>query len=531
MSALLELDAPDVALLPRDSDDPTGATRVPVAELRVGRHFVVLPGERIATDGIVVRGRSAVDAAAVTGESVPAEVGVGSPVTGGTINVGGRLVVRATRIGSDTLLARIRAQVSAAQSGKARAQRLADRVAGVFVPIVLAAAVATFVVRLLLGEPLAAALPPAIAVLVVACPCALGLATPTALLVATGRGAQLGILIGGPEALESSARIDTVVLDKTGTLTTGTMTVVGTATARLGSSQEVLAAAGAVEEASEHPIGRAIVAHARAVLVSAPAPVEDVEATAGRGISGVLSGIRVSVGRPEELTASGAFLPPELDAAITHARAHGATPVAVSWSGEVRGVLVLRDVPKPDSAQAVAELTSLGAEPVLLTGDTGTTARALATELGIDTVIADVLPDDKVGVVEQLRGQGRTVAMVGDGVNDAGALACADLGLAMGTGTDAAIEAADITLVGGDPRAAATAIRLARRTLRVIRTNLVWAFAYNALALPLAALGLLDPMLGGAAMAASSVLVVTNSLRLRRFGPPAPGTAGRHRRP
>jgi Cu+-exporting ATPase len=501
LRALLSLGAKDVAVL-RDGVE----TRVPVEALAVGDEFVVRPGEQVATDGVVVSGTSAVDARLLPGESVPVEVGPGSAVTGATVNAGGRLVVRATRIGNDTALARIARLVTEAQSGKAPVQRLADRVSAVFVPVVIALALGTFAVWLAVGS-VEAAFEAAVSVLIIACPCALGLATPTALLVGTGRGAQLGILIKGPEALESTRRVDTVLLDKTGTVTSGRMTLVDVATTV--SRTEVLRLVGAVEHASEHPIGQAI---ARAALdeVRALPPVESFVATPGLGVRGVVEGHAVFAGRD-------AAVPPSLLPARDAAEAAGQTAVPAGWDGVVRAVLVVADAPKETSAAAVAALRGLGLTPVLVTGDNERTARAVAAQVGIDEVVAEVLPADKVEAVRRYQAAGRVVAMVGDGVNDAAALAQADLGLAMGTGTDAAIEASDITLVTGDLRAAATAVRLSRRTLATIKGNLFWAFAYNVAAIPLAAAGLLNPLVAGAAMAFSSVFVVTNSLRLRRF--------------
>jgi Cu+-exporting ATPase len=511
LRALLELGAKDVAVLRQGIE-----VRVPVERLAVGDRFVVRPGEKIATDGTVESGTSAVDASMVTGESLPVEVGPGDAVVGGTVNAGGRLIVTATRVGADTQLAQMARLVERAQTGKADVQRLADRVAGVFVPIVIALAVATLGFWLGTGNGTAAAFTAAVAVLIIACPCALGLATPTALLVGTGRGAQLGILIKGPEVLESTRRVDTVVLDKTGTVTTGTMTVVGVIRAEGGTADEALRLAGALESASEHPIARAI-ARAATDRVGDLPPVDGFASTAGLGVSGTVDGRLVTVGR-EQLFAERALAVPEKlrDAAATAATG-GRTTVLVGWDGAARGALVLADTVKPTSAEAVERLRGLGLTPVLLTGDNAAAARAAAAEVGIDEVIAEVLPAGKVDVVKRLQDEGRVVAMVGDGVNDAAALAQADLGLAMGTGTDVAIEAADLTLVRGDLTAAPDAIRLSRRTLRVIKGNLFWAFAYNVAALPLAAAGLLNPMIAGAAMALSSVFVVTNSLRLRRF--------------
>ncbi|MDX3639583.1 heavy metal translocating P-type ATPase [Streptomyces sp. MB09-02B] len=514
LRALLELGAKDVTVLTRDGGERT----VPVAELRVGDRFLVRPGEKIATDGTVVEGSSAVDASMLTGESVPVEVAVGDTVTGATVNAGGRLVVEATRIGADTQLARMARLVEDAQNGKASAQRLADRISAVFVPIVIALALGTLGFWLGNGAGLTAAFTAAVAVLIIACPCALGLATPTALLVGTGRGAQLGILIKGPEVLESTRRVDTVVLDKTGTVTTGRMTLLAVHPADGIDEAEVLRLAGALEHASEHPVARAVAEGALARLGSLPTP-EDFANVPGLGVQGVVDGHAVLVGRERLLADWSMELPTDLRRAEDRAESAGRTAVVVAWDGEVRAVLEVADAVKETSAEAVARLRSLGLTPILLTGDNRAVAESVAREVGIavEDVIAEVLPQDKVDVVERLQARGRSVAMVGDGVNDAAALARADLGLALGTGTDAAIEAGDLTLVRGDLRAAADAIRLARRTLGTIRSNLFWAFAYNVAALPLAAAGLLNPMIAGAAMAFSSVFVVGNSLRLRTF--------------
>ncbi|MEV8551030.1 heavy metal translocating P-type ATPase [Streptomyces glaucescens] len=513
LRALMELGAKDVTVL-RDGTE----VRVPVAELRTGERFLVRPGEKIATDGTVVEGSSAVDASMLTGESVPVEVGVGDPVTGATVNAGGRLVVEATRVGADTQLARMARLVEDAQNGKAAAQRLADRISGVFVPVVIALAFGTLGFWLGNGAGLTAAFTAAVAVLIIACPCALGLATPTALLVGTGRGAQLGILIKGPEVLESTRRVDTVLLDKTGTVTTGRMTLLAVHTADGTDESEVLRLAGALENASEHPIGRAVATGAAERTGALPVP-EDFAGIPGLGVRGVVEGHTVLVGREQLLDLPGGAtgLPASLKEAKAAAEAAGRTAIAVAWDGEARAVLEVADAVKDTSAEAVRRLRALGLRPVLLTGDNRAVAEAVAREAGIDEVIAEVLPEEKAEVVRRLQAQGRTVAMVGDGVNDAAALAQADLGLAMGTGTDAAIEAADLTLVRGDLRAAADAIRLSRRTLGTIKSNLFWAFAYNVAALPLAAAGLLNPMIAGAAMAFSSVFVVGNSLRLRGF--------------
>ncbi|MER5222366.1 heavy metal translocating P-type ATPase [Streptomyces flaveus] len=514
LRALMELGARDVSVL-RDGRE----VRVPVAGLKVGDRFVVRPGEKVATDGTVVEGASAVDASMLTGESVPVDVTVGDAVTGATVNAGGRLVVEATRIGADTQLARMAKLVEDAQNGKAEAQRLADRISAVFVPAVLLIAVATFGVWLGMTDELTAAFTAAVAVLIIACPCALGLATPTALMVGTGRGAQLGILIKGPEVLESTRRVDTVVLDKTGTVTTGRMTLQEVHATADADEKQVLRLAGALEHASEHPIARAVAAGAEE-RVGVPLPsVDGFENLAGLGVRGTVDGHKVLVGRTRLLDEAGVALPDELVALKTRAEAEGCTAVTVAWDGVARGVVTVADAVKETSAEAVRELRALGLTPVLLTGDNRTVAESVARRVGIDDefVFAEVLPQDKVEVIKRLQAEGRAVAMVGDGVNDAAALAVADLGLAMGTGTDAAIEAGDLTLVRGDLRVAADAIRLSRRTLATIKGNLVWAFGYNVAALPLAAAGLLNPMIAGAAMAFSSLFVVTNSLRLRAF--------------
>ncbi|MEU5120402.1 heavy metal translocating P-type ATPase [Streptomyces asoensis] len=505
LRALMELGAKDVTVLRGGKE-----IRIPVDRLAVGDRFVVRPGEKVATDGTVVEGASAVDASMLTGESVPVDVGPGDAVTGATVNAAGRLVVEATRIGSDTRLARMARLVEDAQNGKAEVQRLADRISGIFVPVVLLIALATFGGWLAATGDAVAAFTAAVAVLIIACPCALGLATPTALMVGTGRGAQLGILIKGPEVLESTRRVDTVVLDKTGTVTTGRMTLQEVYAADGTDEPQLLRLAGALEHASEHPVARAVAAGAADRVGELPA-AERFENVPGRGVRGLVEGREVAVGRLFDT------VPDDVARARSEAERRGRTAVVVGWDGVARGVLAVADAVKETSAEAVRELRALGLTPVLLTGDNQAVAEAVAEAVGIDRVIAEVLPEDKVDVVRRLQDDGRVVAMVGDGVNDAAALATADLGLAMGTGTDAAIEASDLTLVRGDLRVAADAIRLSRRTLTTIKGNLVWAFGYNVAALPLAAAGLLNPMIAGAAMAFSSVFVVTNSLRLRSF--------------
>ena len=513
LRALVELGAKDATIL-----EPDGTERaVSIDRLAVGDLFIVRPGEKVATDGVVVDGHSAVDRSLLTGESVPVEVGPGDAIAGATVNVGGRLVVEAQRVGADTALAQIARLVTRAQSGKAPVQRLADRVSAVFVPVVLVLALGTLLYWVASGAGATFAFSATVAVLIVACPCALGLATPTALLVGTGRGAQLGILIRGPEMLESTRRVDTIVLDKTGTVTEGTMSLADLVTAPGVDRTEALRLVGAVEHHSEHPVARAIADAARR-----EGPLERVESFRSRdglGVEGVVGGRALVVGRPALLRESGLALDVELERAVADAEASGLTAVAAAWDGDARAVFVVADSIKPSSAEAVADLERLGLRPVLLTGDNEATARAVAAAVGIDDVIADVLPADKAAVVRELQEQGAVVAMVGDGVNDAPALAQADLGLAIGTGADVAIEASDLTLVTGDLRAAGDAIRLSRRTLATIKANLFWAFAYNVAALPLAASGYLSPLIAGAAMALSSVFVVSNSLRLRRFEP------------
>ncbi|MDR8018430.1 heavy metal translocating P-type ATPase [Nesterenkonia sp. LY-0111] len=500
--------------------DGSKETTVPIDELAVGDEFLVRPGEKIATDGEVIAGTSAVDESMLTGESVPVEVSAGDRVTGATLNTSGRLVVRAERIGADTQLAQMAQLVEQAQSGKAAVQRLADRISAVFVPVVLVISALTLIVWLLTGASAETAFTAAVAVLIIACPCALGLATPTALLVGTGRGAQLGILIRGPEVLETSRGIDTVILDKTGTLTTGAMKVTALHPGADSDEQELLRLAGALEASSEHPIARAITSSARQTLGSAPGTFPEVTAfrgLSGLGVEGTIEGREVLIGRAHLLQERGIELPPEAHVFVSHAQARGATPVIAAVGGAFLGVIIVADTLKERAGWAVRSLRRLGLETRMVTGDNPGAAGEVARALDIDEVVAEVLPEGKVDEVRRLQEQGRKVAMVGDGINDAAALAQADLGIAMGTGTDVAVDAADITIIRGEPRSIADAIRLSRKTLHVIRTNLFWAFLYNVAAIPLAALGLLNPMLAGAAMVLSSLSVVLNSLRLRRF--------------
>lgn len=520
LAALLELGAKDVAVLDADGTE----RRVPVEQLTAGDRFVVRPGEKIATDGVVEEGRSAVDQSLLTGESVPVDKAPGDEVAGATVNTSGRLIVRATKVGTDTALAQIARLVTDAQTGKAPVQRLADRISGVFVPVVIGIAAATLGFWIGAGEGTTYAFTAAVAVLIIACPCALGLATPTALLVGTGRGAQLGLLIKGPEILESTRRVDTIVLDKTGTVTTGVMALAELVVAAGQDRDEVLAVAGALEDASEHPVARAISNAARERDPRLPT-LEQFENVEGLGVQGVVDGRAVQIGRTRLMEQWGLKVPSELTQARESAERQGATAVLVAWDGEVRGVVSVADAVKPSSAEAIADLKALGLRPVLLTGDNEATAKSVAASVGIDEVIAEVMPSDKAAVVQRLQDAGHVVAMVGDGVNDAPALAQADLGLAIGTGTDVAIEASDLTLVSGDLRSAGDAIRLSRATLRIIKQNLGWAFGYNIAALPLAAMGLLNPLIAGAAMALSSVSVVANALRLRRFDAVRPEAA------
>ena len=513
LRALLEMGAKEVSVRRGVVEQ-----RIPIEQLGIGDEFVVRPGEKIAADGLVIEGSAAIDASMLTGESVPVEVQPGDQVVGATVNVDGRLVVRANRVGADTQLAQMARMVEEAQNGKAQAQRLADRISAVFVPIVIALSVATLGFWIGAGVPTAAAFTAAVAVLIIACPCALGLATPTALMVGTGRGAQLGILIKGPEVLESTRRVDTVILDKTGTVTTGTMTLFDVFAVDGEQPDEVLRVAGALESPSEHPIARAIATGARDKLGELPV-ADTFRNLRGLGVEGTVDGRAVVLGRVRLLADRSYEIPDELTSTTRRAESDGRTVVAVGWDGRARGLLMVADAVKSTSAEAVSLLKALGLSPIMVTGDNEAVARAVAAQVGIDEVIAGVLPQDKVETVKRLQNDGRVVAMVGDGVNDAAALAQADLGVAMGSGTDVAIEASDVTIVGDDLRAVPDAIRLSRRTLSTIKGNLFWAFAYNVAALPLAAAGLLNPMIAGAAMAFSSVFVVTNSLRLRAFTP------------
>ena len=512
LRALLELGAKEVSIL----DDQGSEKRIPVTDLAVGQTFMVRPGEKVATDGEVIEGHSAIDRSLLTGESLPVEVGPGDEVTGATINAGGRLLVKATRVGSDTALSQIARLVTDAQSGKAPVQRLADRVSAVFVPTVIVLAAATLGFWLAADVDTAYALTAAVAVLIIACPCALGLATPTALLVGTGRGAQMGLLIKGPDVLESTRRVDTIVLDKTGTVTTGRMSLHGMTLSDGEDRAEALRLVGAVEDASEHPIAQAIARAARDELGQLP-QAEGFNNREGLGVEGVVDGHALIVGRPALLADWAMHLPPELERAREQAEGEGKTSIAAGWDGQARAIFVVADTIKDTSPEAIAQLKELGLRTVLLTGDSEATARSVAAQVGVDDVIAEVLPADKADVVRKLQEEGRVVAMVGDGVNDSPALAQADLGLAIGTGTDVAIEASDLTIVSGDLRGAGDAIRLSRRTLRTIKGNLFWAFAYNVVLIPVAMTGYLNPLLAGAAMAFSSVFVVGNSLRLRRF--------------
>ena len=514
LRALLNLGAKEVSVL----DDAGNEKTIPVAELAVGQRFLVRPGEKVATDGVVLEGSSAVDESLVTGESVPVEKTAGEEVIGASVNSAGRLVVEAKRVGSDTALAQIAKLVEQAQTGKAPVQRLADRISAIFVPIVIGLSLATLAFWALTGDSTAFAFSAAVSVLIIACPCALGLATPLALLVGTGRGAGLGLLIKGPQVLESTRRVDTILLDKTGTITTGQMKLVDVTVAVGEDRDEVLRLVGAIESASEHPIAVAITAGARDEAGELPA-VESFNNREGSGVEGIVEGHALIVGRPALLADYASHLDDQLTRALEEAQGRGQTAIAAAWDGKARAVFAVADSLKPTAGNAIQSLKDLGLEPILLTGDNDTTAHNVAAQAGIETVISEVMPAEKSGTVERLQSEGRTVAMVGDGVNDAPALAQADLGISIGTGSDVAIEASDLTLISGDPVGAASAIELSRATLKTIKQNLFWAFAYNVILIPVAMTGLLNPIFAGAAMALSSIFVVLNSLRLRGFRP------------
>ena len=514
LRALLNLGAKEVSVL----DDAGNEKTIPVAELAVGQRFLVRPGEKVATDGVVLEGSSAVDESLVTGESVPVEKTAGDEVIGASVNSAGRLVVEAKRVGSDTALAQIAKLVEQAQTGKAPVQRLADRISAIFVPIVIGLSLATLAFWALTGDSTAFAFSAAVSVLIIACPCALGLATPLALLVGTGRGAGLGLLIKGPQVLESTRRVDTILLDKTGTITTGQMKLVDVTVADGEDREAVLRLVGAIESASEHPIAVAITAGAREEAGELPA-VESFNNREGSGVEGIVEGHALIVGRPALLADYASHLDDQLTRALEEAQGRGQTAIAAAWDGKARAVFAVADSLKPTAGNAIQSLKDLGLEPILLTGDNDTTARNVAAQAGIETVISEVMPAEKSGTVERLQSEGRTVAMVGDGVNDAPALAQADLGISIGTGSDVAIEASDLTLISGDPVGAASAIELSRATLKTIKQNLFWAFAYNVILIPVAMTGLLNPIFAGAAMALSSIFVVLNSLRLRGFRP------------